>query len=52
MIFGAPEGSLSATTVVVVLLTRGVVTRFRKMPKAFNCSTAVRPLVNVAYYLQ
>ena len=32
------EGSLSATTVVLVLvlvlLTEGVVTRFRKMPKA------------------
>jgi len=33
-----PEGSLSATTVVlilVLLLTGGVVTRFRKIPKAF-----------------
>ena len=35
-LFLDPEGSLSATTVVLVLvlLTGGVVTRFRKMPKA------------------
>ena len=34
MPFLDPEGSLSATTVVLVLLLLGVVTRFRKMPKA------------------
>ena len=39
-----PEGSLSATTVVVLLLTGGVVTRFRKMSKAVNTQRKVTKL--------
>ena len=42
-----PEGSLIATTVVLVLVTGGVVTSFRKMPRAFLiCNGKLR---NFAY---
>ena len=34
IIFGRWKASLMPTTVVLVLLVLGVVTRFRKMPKA------------------